>query len=44
MAATIARFLPLKAAERAALAPLMQPVLRNWNGFEVGAIRVTAAI
>ena len=44
MAATIARFLPLDAAERAALAPLMQPVLRNWNGFEVGAIRVTAAI
>jgi L-asparaginase II len=44
MAATIARFLPLGAAERAALAPLMQPVLRNWNGFEVGAIRVTAAI
>jgi L-asparaginase II len=44
MAATIARFLPLGAAERAALAPLTQPVLRNWNGFEVGAIRVTAAI
>jgi L-asparaginase II len=44
MAATIARFLPLGAAERAALEPLMQPVLRNWNGFEVGAIRVTAAI
>jgi L-asparaginase II len=44
MAATIARFLPLEATERAALAPLMQPVLRNWNGFEVGAIRVTAAI
>ena len=44
MAAMIARFLPLDAAERAALAPLMQPVLRNWNGFEVGAIRVTAAI
>jgi L-asparaginase II len=44
MAATIARFLPLEAAERAALAPLVQPVLRNWNGFEVGAIRVTAAI
>jgi L-asparaginase II len=44
MAAIIARFLPLEATERAALAPLMQPVLRNWNGFEVGAIRVTAAI
>jgi L-asparaginase II len=41
MAAVIARFLPLDAAERAALAPFMQPVLRNWNGFEVGAIRVT---
>ncbi len=44
MAATIARFLPLEAAERAALEPLVRPVLRNWNGFEVGAIRVTAAI
>lgn len=44
MAAMIARFLPHDAAERAALAPLMQPSLRNWNGIEVGAIRVTAAL
>jgi hypothetical protein len=28
-------------AERAALAPFAQPGLRNWNGFEVGAVRVT---
>lgn len=44
MAAIIARFLPLDAAERAALAPLLQPVLHNWNGCEVGTIKVTAAI
>ncbi len=41
MAAVIARFLPTDNAERARLAPLMQPVLRNWNGFEVGTVRVT---
>jgi L-asparaginase II len=41
MAALIARFLPMSDAERTALAPLVQPVLRNWNGFEVGAIKVT---
>ena len=44
MAAVIARFLPLDAAERAALAPFLQPVLRNWNGIEVGAMRVTEAL
>jgi L-asparaginase II len=44
MAAVIARFLPLDTTERAALAPFVQPVLRNWNGFEVGAIRVTDAL
>ncbi len=44
MAAMIARFLPLEAAERAALAPFRKPVLRNWNGFEVGAVRVTDVI
>ena len=44
MAAVIARFLPVDTAERVALVPLMRPVLRNWNGIEVGAIRVTDAI
>lgn len=44
MAAMIARFLPLDAAEHAALRPFREPILRNWNGFEVGAIRVTTAI
>jgi L-asparaginase II len=44
MAAVIARFLPLDATERAVLARFVQPVLRNWNGFEVGAIRVTDAL
>ncbi len=44
MTALIARFLPMSDGERAALAPFVRPVLRNWNGFEVGAIRVTEAI
>ncbi len=44
MAAIIARFLPLESAERAALARFIRPILRNWNGIEVGALRVTEAI
>ncbi len=44
MAALIARFLPMSDGERTALGPFVRPVLRNWNGFEVGAIRVTDAI
>lgn len=44
MAAIIARFLPLDDAERAALMRFSRPTLRNWNGFEVGALRVTEAI
>jgi L-asparaginase II len=44
MAVAIARFLPLEGAERAALKPFLEPILRNWNGLEVGAIRATTAI
>ena len=44
MAAIIARFLPLNDAERAALERFERPTLRNWNGFEIGAVRVTGAI
>jgi len=44
MAAVIARFLPLDAAARAALEPFIRPVLRNWNGFEVGALRMSEAL
>jgi len=40
MAAIIARFLPLGDAERAALTRFVHPILRNWNGFEVGSLRV----
>lgn len=40
MAAVIARFLPLAASERAGLENFMQPIVRNWNGFTVGQIRV----
>jgi len=41
-AAVIARFLPLDAAEGAALARFVRPTLRNWNGIEIGTLRVTA--
>ena len=44
MAAVIARFLPLNDKERAALAPLLNPVLRNWNGETVGQIRAGSAL
>jgi len=44
MAGLIARFLPIDAAEHVALKPFTRPVLRNWNGTEVGAVRVTEAL
>ena len=44
MAAMIARYLPLDGAQETALAPHIRPVLRNWNGIEVGALRITEAL
>jgi L-asparaginase II len=44
MAAVIARLLPLDDRERAALAPLREPVIRNWNGETVGRIRPGLAV
>jgi L-asparaginase II len=44
MAAIVARFLPLDDAGRATLAHFAGPTLRNWNGIEVGALRVTEAL
>jgi L-asparaginase II len=41
MAAILARFLPLQGSERAELSRFVRPVVRNWNGIEVGALRVT---
>jgi L-asparaginase II len=41
MATIIARFLPLGAADHATLSRFMRPTLHNWNGIEVGALRVT---
>ncbi|MGL5114306.1 MAG: asparaginase [Beijerinckiaceae bacterium] len=41
MAAVIARFLPLSEPEQAGLAPLLNPVLRNWTGIAVGALNPT---
>ena len=43
-AALIARLLPLTDAERHALALFAQPTVRNWNGTEFGALRVTEAL
>ncbi|WP_158815249.1 asparaginase [Methylocapsa sp. S129] len=44
MAAVIARFLPLSEKERIALAPLLEPPIRNWNGETVGLIRASSAL
>ena len=41
MAAMIARFLPTDGEQRGALDRFVRPVLRNWNGIEVGALRPT---
>ncbi len=43
MASLIMRLLPLGNSERVALARFVRPTLRNWNGIEVGALRVTEA-
>lgn len=43
MAATLARFLNAD-ADRALLAPYVQPTLRNWNGIAVGELRPTEAL
>ncbi len=44
MAALIARFVRLNDAEHAVLASFARPTLRNWNGIEVGSLRVSDAI
>jgi L-asparaginase II len=44
MAALVARLLPLADAKREALARFERPTLRNWNGIEIGSLRVTDAI
>ena len=41
MAATLARLLP---DDRAALEPFVRPMLRNWNGIEVGGLRPTGEL
>ena len=43
LAAAVARFLNSD-ADRAALARIMRPAMRNWNGIVVGSMRPTAAI
>jgi len=44
MAGLILRFLPLSDEERTAVKALAQPVFRNWNGIEVGGIRLAPAL
>jgi L-asparaginase II len=44
MATLAARFLPFSDSERTAMAPLLSPVLRNWNGVEVGRVRAAGAL
>jgi len=44
MAAVIESVLALNASERAAVARFVDPVLRNWRGIEVGAVRASAEL
>lgn len=44
MAGLVLRFLPLNDQERAAVEALAQPVFKNWNGIEVGGIRLTSEL
>jgi len=44
MAGLVLRFLPLDDAERTAVEALAQPVFKNWNGIEVGSIRLSSEI
>jgi L-asparaginase II len=44
MAAVIARYVEMSAAEAAAFERHLRPVLRNWNGIEVGAVRPAGAL
>ena len=44
MAAILARLLPLADAERRAFEPYLEPVIANWRGEAVGALRTTKAL
>jgi len=44
MAGLIARFLPLSQNETAALQRFLTPVQKNWNGMEVGRMRLAGAM
>jgi L-asparaginase II len=44
MATVIARFVKMSAPEAAAFERFMRPILRNWNGIEVGAVRPAGAL
>lgn len=44
MAALIEAFVPLDDADRQVLAPLSQPVLKNWNGISVGRLRPSTTL
>ena len=44
IAALIARFLPLDDDERARFSAFAAPILRNWNGIEVGALRAAGPL
>lgn len=44
MAGVIAKLLPLSDGEAAALERFLEPVHRNWNGIEVGRLRLAGAL
>jgi L-asparaginase II len=44
MASVINRFLPMEGAAADLVAALASPVLKNWNGIEVGRLRASDAL
>ncbi|CAM5770122.1 asparaginase [Labrys miyagiensis] len=44
MAGVIAKLLPLSDSEAGALGPYLAPVQRNWNGMEVGRLKLAGAL
>jgi L-asparaginase II len=44
MACVIARLLPFNVVDRALLNRFISPILRNWRGLEIGALRPTAVL
>lgn len=44
MAALVERFLPRQPGDEEAFAPFRETVMKNWNGIEVGRVRVAEVL